>query len=298
MKLLAPAEPGSTLVLSSLRSESVKGFVTRVGTKIVKGVRDCVVIQATILRHTQDIQLRFHTIPPNTTKTAANSNPCTRLTFKPSSKTPEVVLPQLLTVRSLINDALDIIDISRWTGTSSDASFIWGQMKLLHDRVSEAKTCLKGHSPGTATPVIPGIDWTRDSVVDEVFDPRLPEQLSLHFAIQDANLVLTIRSIVPTSPGGTPRTPAESTFSLSGLNLRNRLLGIAPRLPNHDESGEVFEWRGKQDVIVREKVRVETGDPSLMSVAAKLSALEHEVARWRANLGILMEKNDDDDDDD
>jgi hypothetical protein len=38
--LLAPKEPGSTLVLSSLRSESVKGFVTRIGTKIVKGVRD------------------------------------------------------------------------------------------------------------------------------------------------------------------------------------------------------------------------------------------------------------------
>mgnify|MGYP002718752316 CR=1 FL=1 len=36
--LLAPQEPGSTLVLSSLRSENVKGFVTRVGTKVVKGV--------------------------------------------------------------------------------------------------------------------------------------------------------------------------------------------------------------------------------------------------------------------
>lgn len=38
--LLAPQEPGSTLALSSLRSESVKGFVTRVGTRIVKGVSD------------------------------------------------------------------------------------------------------------------------------------------------------------------------------------------------------------------------------------------------------------------
>ena len=36
--LLAPKEPGSTLVVSSPRSESVKGFVTRVGTRIVKGV--------------------------------------------------------------------------------------------------------------------------------------------------------------------------------------------------------------------------------------------------------------------
>ena len=36
--LLAPQEPGSTLVLSSSRSDSVKGFVTRVGSRIVRGV--------------------------------------------------------------------------------------------------------------------------------------------------------------------------------------------------------------------------------------------------------------------
>jgi hypothetical protein len=36
--LLAPSEIGSTLVLSSVRSESLKGFVTRIGTRIVKGV--------------------------------------------------------------------------------------------------------------------------------------------------------------------------------------------------------------------------------------------------------------------
>ena len=39
--LLAPREPGSTLVVSSSRSESVKGFVTRVGNRIVKGVSMC-----------------------------------------------------------------------------------------------------------------------------------------------------------------------------------------------------------------------------------------------------------------
>ena len=195
----------------------------------------------------------------------------------------------------MINDALDIIDISRWAGSSSDATFIWGQLKLLHDRLAEAKASLKGHVPGTTLPNVPGVDWTRDSVADEVFDPHLPSGVSLHFAIQDANLVLTIRSIISTTPGGTPSTPAESAFSLSGLHLRNRLLGMGPRLPNHDETGEVFEWRSKQDVIVREKARVETGDPSLMSAAAKLSALEHEVARWRRNLNILMEKNEDED---
>lgn len=36
--LLAPIEPGSTLAMSSVRSEIVKGYINRVGTMIVKGV--------------------------------------------------------------------------------------------------------------------------------------------------------------------------------------------------------------------------------------------------------------------
>jgi hypothetical protein len=36
--LLAPIDPGSTLVVSTHRNEAVKGHVTRVGTRIVKGV--------------------------------------------------------------------------------------------------------------------------------------------------------------------------------------------------------------------------------------------------------------------
>ncbi len=36
--LLAPVDPGSTLVLSTPRNEAVKGHITRVGTKIMKGV--------------------------------------------------------------------------------------------------------------------------------------------------------------------------------------------------------------------------------------------------------------------
>jgi hypothetical protein len=135
---------------------------------------------------------------------------------------------------------------------------------------------------------IPGAEWWTNSADENIFQPPLGEYLSLHFTIQEANLVLTVRTLAPTSPGGTPSTPGEGSFSLSGFNLRSKLLGLGPRPPNHDEMGETFEWRGRKDVIVREKVRVETGDPSLMSVAAKLSALEHEVARWRMNLTIIL----------
>jgi hypothetical protein len=36
--LLAPVDPGNTLVMSTPRNEKVKGHITRVGTRIVKGV--------------------------------------------------------------------------------------------------------------------------------------------------------------------------------------------------------------------------------------------------------------------
>ena len=278
--LLAPKEPGSTLVLSSLRSEIVKGFVTRVGTKVVKG----------------DVQLRLQTVHPNTPRTPGNSTPSTRFAITPSADAPELVIPQLLSVRALINDSLDNIDVSRWTGQATDASFISGQLKLLHDHLKHAKRCLKGPTPTDAHRLLPGSKWWIASAEDDLFQPRLPPNLSLHFTIQDANLVLTVRSLAPASSSQTPITPSgEQSFSLSGLNLRTRLLGLGPKLPTHDEMGIVFNWHDKAEVVVREKVRVESGDPSLMSVAAKLSALEHEVGRWRENLRTLMEEDESED---
>ncbi|EXJ81212.1 hypothetical protein A1O3_07502 [Capronia epimyces CBS 606.96] len=270
--LLAPKEPGSTLVLSSLRSESVKGFVTRVGTRLVKG----------------DIHLRLTTLPPNTPRGTTTSTPSTRHIFHSSSSSSDIPLLQLSAIKSLINDSLDIIDVSRWTGQSTDSSFIAGQLKLLHDNLREAKACLKGPVTGADLDSIPGAQWWFNSPDENIFQPPLGDYLSLHFTIQDANLVLTVRTLAPTSPGGTPSTSLDSAFSLSGFSLRSKLLGMGPRPPNHDEMGEVFEWRGRQEVIVREKIRVETSDPSLLSVAAKLNALEHEVARWRLNMRVIL----------
>ena len=90
-----------------------------------------------------------------------------------------------------------------------------------------------------------------------------------------------------------PGTPTSfTTDSLSGLSLRQRL-GLAARLPEHDESDQVFMYRG-QEVRVREKVRVESQDPSLIAVMAKLSALEHGVSVARRSLSIVMEVNEED----
>jgi Rogdi leucine zipper containing protein len=76
--------------------------------------------------------------------------------------------------------------------------------------------------------------------------------------------------------------------------LRDRLglaLGAASRQPAHDEAEDIFTWRG-QDVRVRDKLRVESADPSLMAALAKLTALDHTVGLARKSLDTLMGKED------
>jgi hypothetical protein len=60
----------------------------------------------------------------------------------------------------------------------------------------------------------------------------------------------------------------------------------------HDEAGDVFSWKG-DDVKVKEKVRIESQDPSLMAVMAKLTALHHEVVKCKTALKMLMGNEDD-----
>lgn len=55
----------------------------------------------------------------------------------------------------------------------------------------------------------------------------------------------------------------------------------------------MFLFKG-QEVRVREKVRVESQDPSLLAIMAKLSALEHGVGVARRSLAIVMEVDEED----
>lgn len=59
----------------------------------------------------------------------------------------------------------------------------------------------------------------------------------------------------------------------------------------HDEANETFTYKG-QEVRVKEKVRVESQDPSLMAAMAKLGALEHSVALSRRALDVVVGKED------
>ncbi|KAL5343431.1 RAVE subunit 2/Rogdi [Aspergillus crustosus] len=258
--LLAPKEPGSTLVLSSLRSESVKGFVTRVGTKVVKG----------------DIQLRLSSL-------SSRQAPTTRLCLSNLPDAPELVLSQLVSVRDSVRQCLDIVDVSTWTGDPLDARFIYSQLHLLGETIAEGRQMLKGESD-----VVRG-KWWETSVPENMFDPPLPTYLSFHLSIAESALVLHLRTLESSTPAQTPTT-FSSDISLTGFSIRDRLFGH--RQPLHDEAGDVFSWKG-DDVKVKEKVRVESQDPSLMAVMAKLTALHHEVVKCKTALKVLMGNEDD-----
>lgn len=119
--------------------------------------------------------------------------------------------------------------------------------------------------------------------------------LSPHITLTPSSLLLTVRTLVPgpaaSAPGtnGTSTPSSTSGPSLTGLSLRTRLTQILAPMPTptHDEADRTFLYRGAE-VKVRDKVRVEAQDPSLMAVGAKLSAVGREVEAWRGKMAIVM----------
>lgn len=262
-KLLTPRDqdPGSTLVLSSLRSENLKGFITRIGTRIVKG----------------DVQLRIPSLPPPRGQTSY------KLTISSLPTASTIVLEQLMTTRTLINACLDVVDATRWTGDSTNANFISGQLKLLHDNIQEAKAALKGDNQKP---------WYEDSTDENAFNPPLPANVSFHLSIAEAAVLLNVRTLETAYPNTGTNTPLSGQ-TYSGFSLRERLAtALGGNRPFHDEAHEVFTYKG-QDVRVRDKVRVESQDPSLMAAMAKMGALERNVALSRRALNVVMGKEQD-----
>jgi hypothetical protein len=133
--------------------------------------------------------------------------------------------------------------------------------------------------------------------------------LSFHLGIQEGSIVLWLRSLesadAPVGFGsklalaiGTSRRlehdEAERVFGFccsdstdetgQGAGAHRHSLG---RVASNG-SAPVTSGRKEIDVFVREKVRVESADPSLLSLAAKLTALGHVLDVARRNLAAVM----------
>lgn len=114
----------------------------------------------------------------------------------------------------------------------------------------------------------------------DLFTPELPSSIALDFSISEASLVLTIRVLEPVA---------------KKLDFSERIalaIGAQRRL-EHDEMVGIWKYGG-EEVRVREKVRVESADPRLMSLAAKVAAVEHSVGLAKRALQVVMGDDEDD----
>ncbi|KAK7737292.1 hypothetical protein SLS53_006595 [Cytospora paraplurivora] len=306
--LLAPIDPGSTLVVSTHRNETVKGHITRVGTRIVKGT----------------LTLKMKTQPPQT------------YAINPDNP---IQLAPLAHLHALLTESIDLLTLTtQYTYTpptststttttttttpptpsspppspahSSTATFIAAQLRLLSQSLAEASSLLRGPQPLTASDAT----WVSRSCSPDHFRPRPGAGLSLHWGVQESQLVLWLRAL----------EPAAAPVNL-GLKLA-LAIGTARRL-EHDEAEQVFiytypegavpppetaaDGSGQQrggsrennnssggggggrdeieaQVFVREKVRVESADPALMSLGTKLTALATTLSLARGNLAVVM----------
>lgn len=91
-----------------------------------------------MLLYFQDIQLRLASLP------VPRGVPSTRLTLSQIPDAPDLVLQQLVSVRNLVNQSLDIVDVSTYTGDPLNAGFIFSQLHLLKETIGEARQMLKG----------------------------------------------------------------------------------------------------------------------------------------------------------
>ena len=214
----------------------------------------------------QDIKLRLQSLPP---PKGSQSYP---LVVSTSPQAPTLVLDQLTSVQTLINECLDVIDASTWGGDPKNASFIAGQLRLLDMNIQQAKQALKGGDSQQPT-------WWQQPVDETIFEPNLPPTLSFHLSIYEAALLLEVRTLDPVVP-----TKTHSTMSFRE-QLAVALGGT--RAPLHDEGDEVFTYKGNE-VRVKDKARVESQDPSLMAAMAKLNALERTLGLVRAALNVAM----------
>ncbi|KAK8104867.1 uncharacterized protein PG998_011900 [Apiospora kogelbergensis] len=331
--LLAPIDPGATLVVSTPKHETVKGYVTRVGTRLVKG----------------SVALKLRTQPA--------------LTLHLDPARP-IHIPELTTLNTLLTQSVDILtfvvseSFARGPG-HADPRFVSSQLRLLAEYLAEASSLLKGpelpiadqNTPSSATPPPfapsssttsssstsssswpssssavaggpmpqpPDTTWTHSSVPPACFAPPLnPAHLSVHLTIQDASLVLYLRALEPADAPvnfGTKLALAIGTARRLEHDEADRIFGYCPEGADDPiategsvlqrtrsgvgasagaRGGGMGKGRGTEtQVYVREKVRVVSADPSLLSLSSKLGALGNALALARRNLAIVMGETD------
>ncbi|KAL7274328.1 hypothetical protein RUND412_002773 [Rhizina undulata] len=237
LALTQPFEPGSTLALSTPRSEALKGYITRIGNRIVKG----------------DMYVKTYGLPYN------RGHQAYKISFSSGAHGAGgcLVLDQMTDVQRFIEHCLEILGMTQGQELvdATDAQMVMEKMTLLQANIRAGIAALRSTPPHTMFPY--------RSVDPNVFDPTLPPNVTLDLYISEAALVVELRTLEPVEESG------KSGFSLIG--------GIAAAVGwsgTRGEHDEVVTFNARE-VRVRERITVESQDPSLMALWAKLGGLEH-----------------------
>ncbi|PCD43534.1 hypothetical protein AU210_002629 [Fusarium oxysporum f. sp. radicis-cucumerinum] len=265
--LLAPIDPGSTLVMSTPRNEKVKGTLTRVGTRIVKGT----------------IHLQLRTIPPQTFSL---------------SQSKAIHIQGLDALHGYLNQSIDLLAIT--LSKPQDASSLASTLSILADSLSDSSAILKGPPLTDSDPA-----WQMCSCSPDQFVPSIGPNLSFYLGLQESCIILWLRALEPvhahvhfgTKLGlafGTVRRLEHDEmdtvfrYNTQGSNIGGSKRGSARHTPEPGSSAAEVDSNAIQEVYVREKVRVESADPSLISIQSKLSYLSHMLGQARRNIAEVL----------
>ncbi|KFA53941.1 hypothetical protein S40293_01799 [Stachybotrys chartarum IBT 40293] len=265
--LLAPIDPGSTLVMSTPRNEKVKGHITRVGTRIVKAV----------------LHLQLRTIPSQTLSL---------------SQSDPIHIQALDALHTNLNQCIDLLSLT--ISRPQDSRSLASTLSILSEALADSAALLKGAPLTESDPA-----WQTCSSAPQHFAPPLDPSISFHITLQDSCVVLYLRALEPASAPvhfGTKLGLALGTVRRLEHDEMDKVFGYSPRLNDGTESrkgsarhtpeprpgtagGDGLQSR---EVYVREKVRVESADPSLISLYSKLGYLSHKLGQTRGNLAAVM----------
>ncbi|EXM32068.1 RAVE subunit 2/Rogdi [Fusarium oxysporum f. sp. vasinfectum] len=265
--LLAPIDPGSTLVMSTPRNEKVKGTLTRVGTRIVKGT----------------IHLQLRTIPPQTLSL---------------SQSKAIHIQGLDALHGYLNQSIDLLAIT--LSKPQDASSLASTLSILADSLSDSSAILKGPPLTDSDPA-----WQMCSCSPDQFVPSIGPNLSFYLGLQESCIILWLRALEPvhahvhfgTKLGlafGTVRRLEHDEmdtvfrYNTQGSSIGGSKRGSARHTPEPGSSAAEVDSNDIQEVYVREKVRVESADPSLISIQSKLSYLSHMLGQARRNIAEVL----------
>lgn len=220
------------------------------------------------------------------------SAPPQTLTVSPSNP---IHIPALDNLFIHLTQSIDLLGIIL-AEEQRDAAALAAALKVLAETLGQATSLLKGsgNSPFSQSA------WQTASCPANHFSPALGPNLSFFIEIQDSCIMLSLRVLELVD------APVHFGFKL-GLAI-----GTVRRL-EHDEMDLVFRFSPQGDgstelqssnqrskpkpptssqpsheVYVREKVMVESADPSLISLYTKLGYLSHTLGQARHNLAAVM----------